>query len=555
MLIPHCSFAQLVVMADASLTVPSFLPLLNALALVIVAYAFWRWRRRSAASSAAAAPPLQVKPSRYASVSSADFAPKAAAVAAAVSPAPAPVVLADLNPADQQAHLERLFQSKLHCTTARAFQMAADMEHRQKQARLQAQQGGGGNSAASAPAQNRLHGEELVRAGAALGALYPWYDGSSAALPSLQRFQHVLSHTHCIFAKKARAWGSPSPVAFDTPEGPHPGSVTEQTRAAIPALVDFTLRVKDAYPKLREYPPATAGDGSSSSAAAHDGLSFSDPSSFFTADTRSLLEWSTPLSEFGLDAFVVEVVGSEVGDTVARLAGTVREVLTTLSAADPVLPARDHQDMDSFGVDVAAAQAMAAAFFSGIGAASSSSASSSSSSASSATAAAAVPRDRSDDVFSSSRWHFSFLGETFFVTCFASAYPSRGHARYMFCEEARAAWADGAGDPALENFQHRCFVLLQPELSFLRHNLTPDTPHTNWDNPRTERDRIRAAFNKAGRAYHIPHSVSYPTAHFIVPPLDPFSGHVVKWWQINPQQQPQQQPQEQQNQKSKAETN
>lgn len=110
-----------------------------------------------------------------------------------------------------------------------------------------------------------------------------------------------------------------------------------------------------------------------------------------------------------------------------------------------------------------------------------------------------------------SRWHFTFMKEPFFITTFSACYPETS-SRYAF-----GAAADS------------CFVLLQPELSFLLHNLPSDTPHTNWLNPKTVRDKIRTRYRDAGRGYYIPSSVSYPCAELIVPPLD-WNDDVVKWW-------------------------
>jgi hypothetical protein len=289
--------------------------------------------------------------------------------------------------------------------------------------------------------------------------------------------------------------------------------VEEQTLAAVPGFVDFTLRIKESYPELREH--ASIADLAAAHAAAND------PAQLFTADSKSLLQWQQPLSQWSLDAFVVEIAGASHSDSVAHFATTVRTVLSTLSSADPVLPASSPSELDSFGVDVAVAQCMSA-----------------------------LGTPRAEETFSSPRWHFKFLGETFFVTCFAPCYPARGNARYMFGQEAAATVAahaeaaaqrgEGEGEGGatgkaephlLHDFSERCFVLFQPELAFLRHNLSADTPHTNWAVPRTERDRIRVAFRRADREYVIPDTVAYPTAHFIVPPLQPFSQPIVRWWQ------------------------
>jgi hypothetical protein len=112
-------------------------------------------------------------------------------------------------------------------------------------------------------------------------------------------------------------------------------------------------------------------------------------------------------------------------------------------------------------------------------------------------------------------WFFQFARFPIFLTTFAPVYPE-SHSRYAF---------DAPRDS--------CFVLLQPEYSFMFHELDPDTPHTEWENPKTVRDRIRIAYKKAGRAYDIPPTVSYPPAHHIVKPYPVDTGKeedVVEWW-------------------------
>ena len=74
------------------------------------------------------------------------------------------------------------------------------------------------------------------------------------------------------------------------------------------------------------------------------------------------------------------------------------------------------------------------------------------------------------------------------------------------------------------------FILLQPMLSFAIHNISPDTPHTNWECPHTERDRIRVAYKSNNRGYLIRETVVYPPAHDIVKPLVEGSGNLVEWW-------------------------
>ncbi|KAI8515457.1 hypothetical protein Bbelb_062700 [Branchiostoma belcheri] len=110
-------------------------------------------------------------------------------------------------------------------------------------------------------------------------------------------------------------------------------------------------------------------------------------------------------------------------------------------------------------------------------------------------------------------WCFEFDRCTFFVTTFAPCYPET-HSRYNFSSE-------------------NSFVLLQPEESFLRHDIGTDTPHTDWEHPRTVRDQIRAAYRRAGRPYLIRDTVIYPPVHDIVKPLGGATapGDVVAWWE------------------------
>ena len=101
------------------------------------------------------------------------------------------------------------------------------------------------------------------------------------------------------------------------------------------------------------------------------------------------------------------------------------------------------------------------------------------------------------DYIGSRGWRFRFNRTDFFVTTFAPCYP-KSSSRYGFGSE-------------------RAFLLLQPERSFSRHDDLPqDDPHTNWENPKTMRDKTRVAFHKAGRLYHIPSSTKYPMAEHIV---------------------------------------
>ena len=111
-------------------------------------------------------------------------------------------------------------------------------------------------------------------------------------------------------------------------------------------------------------------------------------------------------------------------------------------------------------------------------------------------------------------WVFEFNKVTMFVTTFAPFYPVTSP-RFAF----------GAKNT---------YILFQPEVSFAQYDLGRDTPHTNWDKPKTVRDQIRVNFRDAGRPYKIRESIYYPVAHDIVKPLNEFEGAVVEFWMDEP---------------------
>ena len=106
-------------------------------------------------------------------------------------------------------------------------------------------------------------------------------------------------------------------------------------------------------------------------------------------------------------------------------------------------------------------------------------------------------------------WVFEFNKVTFFVTTFAPFYPEN-HPRY----------AHGVNDS---------YILFQPELSFAFHDLPPDTPTTNWENPKTVRDRIRVAFKEAGRKYTIPSTIYHPMVEEMIRPIKE-TDSLYAWW-------------------------
>jgi ADP-ribosylation factor 1/2 len=106
-------------------------------------------------------------------------------------------------------------------------------------------------------------------------------------------------------------------------------------------------------------------------------------------------------------------------------------------------------------------------------------------------------------------WRFRFAQADFFVTTFSPCYPSTS---------SRYAFGTGAA-----------FVLLQPELSFYRHNLPDDTPVTH-EPPENIRDKTRLAFRDAGCSYFIPATTKYPPAEHIVKPLYDDGLTIIRWW-------------------------
>jgi FPC/CPF motif-containing protein YcgG len=101
---------------------------------------------------------------------------------------------------------------------------------------------------------------------------------------------------------------------------------------------------------------------------------------------------------------------------------------------------------------------------------------------------------------SSPAWYYSFCNIPIFVTTFAPFYSS-SHCRYMH---------------SIPELTDICYILLQPEVSFFRHNIGADTPHTNWEDPQTMRDRIRCNFRQHQRGYFIPSTNRYPVAEMVV---------------------------------------
>lgn len=117
-------------------------------------------------------------------------------------------------------------------------------------------------------------------------------------------------------------------------------------------------------------------------------------------------------------------------------------------------------------------------------------------------------------------WHFTFNSIPIFVTTFSGCYD-KSSSRYAYgaCNDT-----DGNCNAATSGF-----VLLQPEYSFLKHDIPSDTPFTQYENPITIRDRIRKSFKDAGQEYYIPNTVHYPASEHIVKSLD--GNSIIKWWE------------------------
>eukprot|EP01103_Thecamoeba_quadrilineata_P020797 TRINITY_DN9133_c0_g1_i1.p1 TRINITY_DN9133_c0_g1~~TRINITY_DN9133_c0_g1_i1.p1 ORF type:complete len:314 (+),score=63.55 TRINITY_DN9133_c0_g1_i1:69-1010(+) len=105
-------------------------------------------------------------------------------------------------------------------------------------------------------------------------------------------------------------------------------------------------------------------------------------------------------------------------------------------------------------------------------------------------------------------WVFLFASESIFVTTFAPCYSSN-NSRYGFGSSS-------------------AFVLLQPEYSFAWKEIGDDTAETNWENPKTVRDKIRVDFKKHGRPYDAS-KLFLPRALHVVKALEE-KDPVLTWW-------------------------
>jgi hypothetical protein len=251
---------------------------------------------------------------------------------------------------------------------------------------------------------------------------------------------------------------------------------------SLPAFIEFTMKIKEMYGHIK-----------------HNASELFAQSSGLTNGKSAKLVNNIPKTE-QLDGFVVEIIGEDFGNTVDNFAQIVRRTLQFFSDNDPVaIEAHAQRDYSSStdvyhhrGVDIRCLR----------------------------------PLNRSAHEINSSAWYYRFLGESYFITTFAPCYPVN-HSRHSFSGEES---------------QNSCFVLFQPEFSFLYHNISADTALTEWESPTTDRDRIRAAYRKNNREYYVPQSSNYPTAQHIVPPLenkDFAQEKYVKWWIKSAEQQQQ----------------
>jgi len=120
-------------------------------------------------------------------------------------------------------------------------------------------------------------------------------------------------------------------------------------------------------------------------------------------------------------------------------------------------------------------------------------------------------------VIESRHWAFEFNGESFFVTTFSHLY-GKDHPRYTYGE---------CDDRSV-------FILLQPEYSFAYRGLdgSDHAVPTNYAAPRTDRDKIRAAFRAAGQDYvRDGDPGALRAAHQMVRGADDaYGARVVDWW-------------------------
>lgn len=296
------------------------------------------------------------------------------------------------------------------------------------------------------------------------------FDPTSLQLKAKERFQSIQQNTHCIFAKKSKSWASrdwDDSLSFE-----------ENLKLNVIAFLHFCVQLKNHYPTSKRHDADDEQKKKKKKKQPLPGAPELPPE----LDTSGL-QWNHQLNEYQLDAFVFEIRGKEHLQSPETFGQALSQVLQTLQAIDPISNVQ--------GIDKEYVRR--------------------------------VQSLQTDQYMSSPKWHFSFLQEPFFITSFAPFY-SANHPRYMFIDEYFQHEEDRS------DARQSGYVLFQPELSFLRHDLAADHAETHWDNPKTERDRIRINFKKHGRPYYIPPIVAYPAAFFVVSPLDVFKGPITRWW-------------------------
>jgi hypothetical protein len=120
---------------------------------------------------------------------------------------------------------------------------------------------------------------------------------------------------------------------------------------------------------------------------------------------------------------------------------------------------------------------------------------------------------RMKSIGTSSSWYFSFDMVPMFVTTFAPCYTKSSPRQLHLSEDSLDS----------------CFILLQPEVSFLKHNIGSDSVKTAWKTPLTIRDKIRVNFRHKSQSYFIPPTLKYPVAATFVHSCDG-KTHSIEFW-------------------------
>ncbi len=129
------------------------------------------------------------------------------------------------------------------------------------------------------------------------------------------------------------------------------------------------------------------------------------------------------------------------------------------------------------------------------------------------------------------RWHFELMHEPMTVTSFAPCYGPH-NSRYAFTS---------LDTTTVPDHEVSCFVMLQPESSFVWHDMGAGVTRsgTNWERPQTMREKIRVKFVAAGRDYAIAedNEGALPAAQHIVR-TEHLNDEPLRWYiptQIEPE--------------------